>query len=152
MIAAWRSSSLREKLLLVAGVLFSRVYTLFDQNVQQPEALSAATAVVGEHHGRPGDATSSATPDDDDDDDDKSQPETTAPDSGTSKKKEEDTQNQTQETGDDAEVPSLSDYLGKLFCTGCGKHCSLLSPGCGHGRQQAQQAETQYVQEYGDEV
>ncbi|MGO5051795.1 hypothetical protein ACTQ6A_04655 [Lachnospiraceae bacterium LCP25S3_G4] len=42
------------------------------------------------------------------------------------------------------EGESLEDYLGKLVCTGCAKQCSLLSPQCGTGRTQAQQATTYY--------
>jgi Cytochrome b subunit of formate dehydrogenase len=39
---------------------------------------------------------------------------------------------------------SLEDYLGSLICTACGRHCSLLSPRCGRGVNQAQQAEYEY--------
>ena len=44
--------------------------------------------------------------------------------------------------------PSLEDFLSKLTCTGCGKHCSLLYPRCGRGNMQAQQAEEEYMQTY----
>lgn len=33
-----------------------------------------------------------------------------------------------------------NDYLGRLTCTACGKHCSLLTPQCNRGELQAQQA------------
>jgi hypothetical protein len=39
---------------------------------------------------------------------------------------------------------SLNDYLSKLTCTGCSKHCCLLTPQCSVGRQQAQQATAAY--------
>jgi len=39
---------------------------------------------------------------------------------------------------------SLEDYLGSLHCTGCHKHCSLLSPQCSVGVKQAQEAKTAY--------
>lgn len=39
---------------------------------------------------------------------------------------------------------SENDYLGRLTCTGCGKRCSLLSPQCGRGMNQAEQASTYY--------
>lgn len=44
--------------------------------------------------------------------------------------------------------PSLEEFLSKLNCTACGKHCSLLSPRCGRGQMQAQQAEEEYNQTY----
>ncbi|MGN1112119.1 MAG: hypothetical protein ACI4RP_02845 [Acutalibacteraceae bacterium] len=44
--------------------------------------------------------------------------------------------------------PSLEDYLSKLNCTACGRHCSLLYPRCGRGQMQAQQAEEEYNQTY----
>lgn len=47
------------------------------------------------------------------------------------------------------EIPTLDDFLGKLVCTHCGRHCSLLSPRCGKGRSQAQQAQEEYQQTYG---
>lgn len=44
---------------------------------------------------------------------------------------------------------SLSDYLSSLNCSGCGKHCSLLSPRCGKGENQAAQATNEYYEIYG---
>ena len=44
---------------------------------------------------------------------------------------------------------SLSDYLGKLYCTGCGKQCPLISPQCGTGMQQAQSATAYYEEKTG---
>ena len=44
--------------------------------------------------------------------------------------------------------PSLEEFLSKLNCTACGKHCSLLTPRCGRGQMQAQQAEEEYNQTY----
>ena len=49
------------------------------------------------------------------------------------------------------ETVSLDDYLGSLFCSGCGKHCSLLSPRCGRGQDQASQATAEYYETYGEE-
>ncbi|MGN0115762.1 MAG: cytochrome b/b6 domain-containing protein [Acutalibacteraceae bacterium] len=46
--------------------------------------------------------------------------------------------------------PSLEDYLSTLFCSGCHRHCSLISPRCGKGEQQAEQAKEEYVQMYGE--
>ncbi len=39
---------------------------------------------------------------------------------------------------------SIEEYLGKLFCTGCGRHCPLTSPQCGKGMS----SQTAKVQEY----
>lgn len=49
------------------------------------------------------------------------------------------------------ETVSLDDYLGSLFCSGCGKHCSLLSPRCGRGQDQVSQATAEYYEAYGEE-
>ena len=49
------------------------------------------------------------------------------------------------------ETVSLDDYLGSPFCSGCGKHCSLLSPRCGRGQDQASQATAEYYETYGEE-
>ena len=47
------------------------------------------------------------------------------------------------------DVPTLDDYLSAITCTGCGKHCSLLTPQCGKGRSRAAAATEQYYEEYG---
>jgi hypothetical protein len=47
-----------------------------------------------------------------------------------------------------ADVPSLSEHLGKLYCTGCHRHCSLLNPLCAKGQTQAEQAEIKYSEQY----
>lgn len=39
---------------------------------------------------------------------------------------------------------TLQDYLGRLTCTGCSRHCSLLAPQCGTGTVQAQEATAVY--------
>jgi hypothetical protein len=49
------------------------------------------------------------------------------------------------------ETVSLDDYLGSLFCSGCGKHCSLLSPRCGKGEDQASQATAEYYEIYSEQ-
>lgn len=46
------------------------------------------------------------------------------------------------------EIPSLEEFLSGMYCTGCGKHCSLLSPRCGKGEAQAEQAQYEYEQLY----
>ena len=48
------------------------------------------------------------------------------------------------------ETVSLEDYLGTLYCTGCGRHCSLLAPRCGKGEHQASQATDEYYEIYTD--
>jgi hypothetical protein len=45
------------------------------------------------------------------------------------------------------EGETVNDFLGKLICTGCGKQCSLLSPRCGVGENQAAVA-TEYYNSY----
>lgn len=53
-------------------------------------------------------------------------------------------------TQDDVEdIPSLSDFLSNMFCTGCDKHCPLLSPQCKTGQSQLQAAKIQYEKLYG---
>lgn len=39
---------------------------------------------------------------------------------------------------------TVNDFLGRLFCNGCPKHCSLLSPGCSIGRSLVTEAKTVY--------
>ena len=46
--------------------------------------------------------------------------------------------------------PSLEDYLSNLFCSGCHKHCPLISPRCGRGAEQAEIAKEEYMQIYGE--
>lgn len=46
------------------------------------------------------------------------------------------------------ETVSLDEYLGSLFCSGCGRHCSLLTPRCGKGENQASQAAAEYYDTY----
>lgn len=48
------------------------------------------------------------------------------------------------------DIATLSDYLGGLFCSACGRHCSLLAPQCRKGVAQAEKATTQYEALYGD--
>lgn len=54
---------------------------------------------------------------------------------------------QSYEGTDIAEGTTLNDFLGSLNCTGCGRHCSLLTPQCGIGEGQAQEA-TAYFESY----
>jgi len=46
------------------------------------------------------------------------------------------------------EAITLSDYLGKLFCTACLRHCPLLAPKCGRGQIKVQQATINYEETY----
>lgn len=39
---------------------------------------------------------------------------------------------------------TLDDFLGRLYCTGCHRQCSLLSPQCSRGVQNAAQAQSYY--------
>ena len=47
------------------------------------------------------------------------------------------------------DIPTLEDYLSKLFCTGCGRHCLLTNPECGRGRREQQEKVQEYNQLYG---
>lgn len=42
---------------------------------------------------------------------------------------------------------SLTDYLSSLRCTGCNKHCLLISPGCNTGETQKEEATKAYNEE-----
>lgn len=44
---------------------------------------------------------------------------------------------------------TLSEFLSRMFCTGCSKCCSLLSPQCSKGFQQVEAAKIQYQEQYG---
>lgn len=50
---------------------------------------------------------------------------------------------------DDVDTVSLTEYLSNLFCTGCDKHCPLLSPKCDKGEAQLQAAKVKYQELYG---
>ncbi len=54
-----------------------------------------------------------------------------------------------QDTQEDGQTVSLSDFLGNMFCTGCSKHCSLLNLRCDKGDAQLQVAKTKYQNLYG---
>ncbi len=42
------------------------------------------------------------------------------------------------------EDTGLEDYLSKLYCTGCGKHCPLTNPQCGRGQNYRQEKIEEY--------
>lgn len=44
--------------------------------------------------------------------------------------------------------PTLEEYLGNLFCNGCGRHCPLSSPQCGIGIRLAEQSTVDYQVKY----
>jgi hypothetical protein len=46
------------------------------------------------------------------------------------------------------EIPTLTEYLSKLFCTACPRHCCLTNPLCAKGIVQQKQAETDYTEQY----
>jgi len=54
-----------------------------------------------------------------------------------------------QDTQENGQTVSLSDFLGSMFCTGCSKHCSLLNPRCDKSDAQLQVAKTEYQNLYG---
>lgn len=64
---------------------------------------------------------------------------------------EEDTEEYYSEPDPEPQEPemTLADFLGSMNCSGCGKHCSLLSPRCGKGESQAEQATYEYNEIYG---
>ncbi len=47
------------------------------------------------------------------------------------------------------DIPTLDEYLSKLICTGCGRHCLLTNPECGKGRRKQQEEVQEYNQLYG---
>lgn len=53
-------------------------------------------------------------------------------------------------TSTSSDTITLSEFLGKMFCNACDKHCSLLNPQCSRGFQQAEAAKIQYEQKYGE--
>lgn len=65
-------------------------------------------------------------------------------------KKEDDSESQTNSNTTNSitvESPeSIEEYLSKLFCTGCGRHCPLTSPQCGRGMS----TQTEKIQEYNE--
>lgn len=61
---------------------------------------------------------------------------------------EEETQIEPVTEEETEEIPSLEEFLSSMYCTGCSRHCSLLSPRCGRGEAQAEQAQYEYEQLY----
>jgi len=47
-------------------------------------------------------------------------------------------------SADSQSAGTLSDYLGKLVCTACHRHCPLTAPQCARGEAQAQTATAEY--------
>ena len=69
-------------------------------------------------------------------------------------KTEEDDKKTVQSSGsgdNQSATVTLKEFLSKMFCTGCSKHCPLSAPQCSKGVAKAEQAETQYYAEYGDQ-
>jgi len=52
-------------------------------------------------------------------------------------------------SGNTGDQITLTDYLGKMFCTGCEKHCSLLALRCDRGLTQLEAAKQNYQAIYG---
>lgn len=52
-------------------------------------------------------------------------------------------------TEETTSAPFLEEYLSKLFCNGCGRHCPLTNPKCRKGTSKAAEAEKKYLNEYG---
>lgn len=61
-----------------------------------------------------------------------------------------DDEDTSEEEDTDEDVPTLTEYLSKLRCTGCGKRCVLINPHCEKGEQKAQTATAQYYATYQD--
>jgi hypothetical protein len=120
---------------LTAFILFVSIRSVFlksgDSGSAASVSLSSGTSVTGNS-----DASAA-------------QQNETITDSGTSGK--EDENSLVAATPAPTQAISLEDYLSKLVCTGCGRHCSLLSPGCAKGELQAAQAEETYYEKYGTE-
>lgn len=65
------------------------------------------------------------------------------------KKEEEETSVSSSAPPAETAAVTLDDYLGKLYCTACGKHCPLSSPRCGRSAAQVEQATEEYNTLYG---
>lgn len=46
------------------------------------------------------------------------------------------------------DTPTLDEFLSKLFCNGCGRHCSLIDPECGKSSNEIQEATKNYLEKY----
>ena len=72
--------------------------------------------------------------------------------SGTSSSKTTKKEETTSTQASDSDVATVEEYLGNLYCDGCHKHCSLLSPRCGVGENQAEEATNDYEAMYTNQV
>ena len=68
--------------------------------------------------------------------------------SGTSSSKTTKKEDTVSTQASDSNALTVDEYLGNLFCDGCHKHCSLLSPRCGIGENQAEEATRDYEAMY----
>jgi hypothetical protein len=48
----------------------------------------------------------------------------------------------------DVDIPTLEEYLSKLFCSGCGRHCPLTNLQCSRGEEYKSRAENDYNTTY----
>ncbi|SMC77335.1 DUF4405 domain-containing protein [Papillibacter cinnamivorans] len=127
-VRRWGAGALTAFILLVS---IRSVFFKSDDSGNTAAVLSSGTSVTGNS-----DASAS-------------QQDETITDSGTSGKDDENSL--VAATPAPTQAVSLEDYLSKLVCTGCGRHCSLLSPGCAKGELQAAQAEQTYNEKYATE-
>lgn len=52
-------------------------------------------------------------------------------------------------TSTSSEAPTISEFLGNLHCTGCGRHCLLTSPQCNIGVEYQTEKVAEYNETYG---
>lgn len=57
------------------------------------------------------------------------------------------------DTGDgNSDALDLEDFLSKLFCTACGRHCPLTSLHCGKGQAELEEAKQEYYTSIGEQM
>ena len=136
-------------LLMIVGGLFLNSF-LFVLNINNSSNSTVSTDTTSDENT---DSSSSATQDNQTSDSSSSDDTTdsstsTTTDDGTSSSSQSD-QSTTDGSQSTTTTITLTEYLKGFNCDGCGRHCSLASPKCGIGVNQAEQATLEYESLYG---
>lgn len=113
-------------IIMIAGIVYYNVISTFDSYIPPVNSSPASTPA-----NNPTQSSDIITP-------------TPAP---SAKKKEEATVGSSETASD---VPGLTEFLSKMFCTICPKHCPLSNPQCGKSRSLIEEAKTEYRTLYGE--
>ncbi len=162
---AWSRTALRlASIVLILGLLYSQFAagSKEDKVYSSQEPALSSSQHYSRHRGHQDLTTSSSDGESDSYDVSNSNPDPSTEsqssetpgisvDNGSSSTSDQDSISSGDSSGDTGDQVSLSDFLGKMFCTGCEKHCSLLALRCDRGLPQLEAAKQQYQATYGSD-